>query len=397
VPPATDPYGPSSLSPHFQSVVDPGGQWWGGVEYLLWWVSPGRVSAPLVSTGSPADLVTGVPGTFPGTLGLKTTTVLFGPGNEFDYGATSGARMTLGYWFDCQGSVGIEGRGFVMEQRTSTHTFSANGSGAPVIATPFFNTALGIEDANDIAFPGLFTGLISVASTTQLYGFEVNIVSNLLRSECWNISALGGFRFAGLDESVTRFDATTPSPGNVDFYLNTAFPPPAVTTTTDLFQTHNHFYGGQLGGTVQRNFGKTFFAVSGRVALGDVHEEVHNSGVSALFVGPVGPVSQHGGGLLVLDANTGRFERDTFAVIPEVELKIGYQFNCHCSAYVGYTFMYWSDVVRPGDQIDHLVNANRVPTFAEFNQPGGGPFPRALFNSTDYWAHGVSFGVEFKF
>src|SRR5262249_13913812 len=157
----------------------------------------------------------------------------------------------------------------------------------------------------------------------------------------------------------------------VDFYLNTAFPAPAVTTVHDQFLAYNHFYGGQFGGTITRHFGNAFVSVGGVVAMGATHEEVKASGVSALHVGPVGPVSQTGGGIYVQNSNAERRENDAFAVIPELDVKVGYQFNNHLSVNVGYTFMYWSEVVRPGDQIDHNVNGNRVPVFLSYGLPGG--------------------------
>src|SRR5439155_12510199 len=134
---------------------------------------------------------------FPGALGQPNTRVLLGAGNPFDYDATSGARFTLGYWFDRHGSVGLEGRGLILEQRSSRSRFSSNGSGSPLIGVPFFNTTLNREDWEDIAFPLLFVGAIDVASTSQLYGGEVNFVGNLLRDECWNVDVFGGVRYLG--------------------------------------------------------------------------------------------------------------------------------------------------------------------------------------------------------
>jgi hypothetical protein len=49
--------------------------------------------------------------------------------------------------------------------------------------------------------------------------------------------------------------------------------------------------------------------------------------------------------------------------------------------FAAYDFLYLSEVVRPGDQIDH----NLVPS------------PLPIFNRTDFWAQGVSFGLEVKF
>jgi hypothetical protein len=54
-------------------------------------------------------------------------------------------------------------------------------------------------------------------------------------------------------------------------------------------------------------------------------------------------------------------------VVPEVGVKVGYQVTPHLRAQVGYDFLYWSDVVRPGSQIDPLINTNLIPPAT----PGG--------------------------
>jgi hypothetical protein len=378
------------LTPHWPGIVQPECQWYGGLEYLLWWSKRGPLDTPLVTTGSLADA-------FPGALGQPNTSALLNMGNPFDYETTSGVRMTLGYWFDRQGTFGIEGTGLILEQRSSNHFFSSNGSGAPLLGSPFFNTLLGRQDFNDIAIPLTAVGTIDVSSSTQLYGFELNTISNLYRDDCWSADVVVGFRWLGLDEHLVFQDATTGAPGVTSFFDGVAFPPPAITTNTDNFTTHNHFYGANIGGRFEYKTGNVLLGAGVRVGLGDTNEVIDTHGFSTLRVGPVGPVAVTGGGIYAGPNNSGKFEQDTFAWVPEVDLKIGYQFNCHCSAFVGYTFMYWSDVVRPGDQIDNRVNPTKVPTFAAFGGAGGGPNPLPFFSTTDYWIQGVSFGVEIKF
>src|SRR4051794_20088600 len=65
-------------------------------------------------------------------------------------------------------------------------------------------------------------------------------------------------------------------------------------------------------------------------------------------------------------------------------------------ATAGYTFQYVSDVVRPGDQIDRGINPVQAPAITGVpNAPLTGPArPAPLINSTDFWAHGVNFGLE---
>jgi hypothetical protein len=390
------PGGDCCGAPHWHEIVDPTSPWYGGAEYLLLWSKNGPVDFPLVTIGSTADKVGGA-------LGQPNTVVLFPAGDPLDFGATSGARMVLGYWFDRQGSFGLEGVGMVMEQRANTSRFTSNGSGAPLLGQPFLNTGAGINakaglsDFNDSAMPLVAVGGVDVVARSQLYGFEVNAVTNLLRDDSWNVDVFGGFRWLGLDESLIITNASVAAPGFVSFFENTAFPPPAVTSSLDNFTTHNHFYGANIGGRLDYKTNNWLFGVALRVGLGDVREEVDVKGFSSLFVGPVGPVSTVPTGFLAGPNNSGRFTEDTFGVVPQVDLKVGYQFNSHLSAYVGYMFLYWSDVVRPGSQIDPNVNPNKVPTFVDLGQPGGTQNPLPQFSHSEYWIQGVSFGVEVKF
>ena len=68
-------------------------------------------------------------------------------------------------------------------------------------------------------------------------------------------------------------------------------------------------------------------------------------------------------------------------------------------AFVGYNFLYWSNVIRPGDQIDTVIDVNRVPRFVP---PGvivpdaGVQRPAVLFRETDFWAQGINFGVQYR-
>jgi hypothetical protein len=103
-----------------------------------------------------------------------------------------------------------------------------------------------------------------------------------------------------------------------------------------------------------------------------------------------GPISVLPNALFAKASNIGRTKADAFAVVPEVNLNIGYEFNSNLMAYVGYNFLYWSDVIRPGDQIDPNVN-----TLFPINI--GAPFPARKFDHTDFWAHGVNFGVALRF
>ncbi len=65
---------------------------------------------------------------------------------------------------------------------------------------------------------------------------------------------------------------------------------------------------------------------------------------------------------------------------------------------VGYSFLYVSSVARPGDQIDRVINPNTSPAIGS-NFSGAvssPPHPALNVQSSDFWAQGLNFGLEFR-
>jgi large repetitive protein len=65
------------------------------------------------------------------------------------------------------------------------------------------------------------------------------------------------------------------------------------------------------------------------------------------------------GGFLVLPSNIGTHQTSRFSVVPEVGVNLGYAITPGVRVSIGYTFMFWTQVVRPGDQIDLRVNTTQ--------------------------------------
>ena len=134
-----------------------------------------------------------------------------------------------------------------------------------------------------------------------------------------------------------------------------------------------------------------------KVALGDMHEQVSINGATSITSATPGVAPRtFNSGLLALSSNSGTFTRDRFAVVPEVGLRVGYQVTNNLRVFVAYNFLYISEVVRPGDQIDRILNTNLIPPFSPA-APAGPVHPVVPFKSTDLWVQGVSFGLEWRY
>ena len=106
------------------------------------------------------------------------------------------------------------------------------------------------------------------------------------------------------------------------------------------------------------------------------------------------------GGLLARSTNSGRHYGNSFCVIPELQVNVGWNVTSWLRAYVGYDFLFISNVVRPGNQIDPYVNTNLLPGFSGGKvlppTPGGPYRPAFQMNRTDFWAQGVTAGVQVR-
>jgi hypothetical protein len=345
---------------------------WVRSEYLLWWVKNSPTPA-LVSTGGPQDAT-------PGAIGQPLTRILYGDSGA-NYGANSGFRFTLGGWLNCEQTFGFEGSGFVFERRSAGFSAASNGAGIPPLYSPVFRADLSREGVYRIADPAAgFAGGVSVNSQSRLWGAEANALANVMRRNGMSIDLLAGFRYADLAESLT-IDTNSTDLVN-----------PINDITHDRFATRNQFYGGQVGARIGLQSGRASVDLVGKVAIGVNHQFVDING-STTESGVAGNPGTFPGGIYTQPSNLSRSAHNQFAVLPEGQVRVGYQINSHIRATVGYDYLYWNQVVRPGSQIDRSIN----PTQSLGGTLTGPALPAAQFNRTDYWSQGVTFGLEFRY
>lgn len=363
-----------------------GSRVWASAEYLLWWVKDGPLSAPLVTTGSPNDPIQGA-------LGQPNTRVLFG-GSGLDYGAFSGGRFTLGGWLSTDAIVGVEASGFFLEQKTVRFNAASDAGGNPPLFFPYFSALANAERSITIASPGsatvpAFSGNVAISSASRLWGSEVNGVILGWSSPRFEMVFLAGFRYLDLQENLD-IDNTTSAIG-LD----------RTDILHDGFDTHNQFYGGQLGTRFSFQRDRLSLDVTAKVALGSTHEVVNVNGGIAQFGANAPSPGAFPGGLYTQPTNIGTQARDQFGVLPEVQVKLGYDLTSRLRAFVSYDFLYWNDVVRPGNQIDRSLNLTQSNVFATDAgvTPGlvGPSRPAPQFSRSDFWAQGVTFGVEYRY
>jgi hypothetical protein len=345
----------------------PPGDYWVRTEYLLWFLKGDHVP-PLVTAGpSGSGAVLGQPGV--GTV--------FG-GTTENQGSYSGARFTSGVWLWGCAAFGVEGTYFFLSNRSVNYLGGSSGQpGAPDLGRPFVNAVTGQPGALLVGAAGVDFGYVKAHADTELQGAEALGVWNVCRNGNVTLDIVGGLRYQEVGEVVSVADAAS-----------LVVMPALATISTDEFSVRNHFYGGELGARAKFSWRALSLTVSEKVALGANCPNITIAG-GTFQVTQAGIGAAVGGGVLAQPSNIGNHSADTFSLVNETTIEAGWQLNDCIQAFLGYSLLYASSVVRGGDVIDVNVNLNPA---------AGGPV-RPVFapRQSDFTVHGVSVGLKLTF
>jgi hypothetical protein len=372
------PYGPQGYTPppysHRLLNSDPDNpNFWIGVEALIWWAKEQPLPVPVITTGPASQ------GANAGALGAPGTTSLDG---RLGYGAEGGSRLFAGGWFNSSHTIGMDGSLLFMGQFGSSFSaYDRSGLGNTVINEP----VNGAPFVTQVSAPGVQTGGVEVDATSRFWGADINGLINLVRCNGWTWNVTGGFRYYQLNESLdivsnSSLFVNTTYTDNMGNVLATA-PPGSTVTVIDHFGTRNDFYGGQIGMQLQYNYERLFISAVGKLAIGSTQESVTVSGTTNVYPVNGQPVSLGGGNYATIQA--GRYSVNRFALAPELQLNLGYQFTPFMRGTIGYDFLFLSSVLRPGNQID--------------NNFDGVNHPLVPMTSSTFWMQGINIGLTFTF
>ncbi|RIK75621.1 MAG: hypothetical protein DCC67_15060 [Planctomycetota bacterium] len=380
-------------------------------EYLLWWID-GMPIPPLVVRGEANN--NGTPGD-PDDDFFDNAFVVFGDEDVLEE-SRSGGRITIGYWLDDYGQWAVEGDYFSFGE-IQTHFVDGGDGTFPIVGRPFIDATTGLPAVEDVSFPGIRGDVTAdVTSTFQSAGlrFRRNLccvagapecgdavqcgstVSGCLTGGCGtpvggdtplarffnrgtrHIDVTYGVRWAQLEEGLNIREDLQTTDATTTFVV------------VDDFATSNEFVGGELGFIWDWQYRRWSVESLLRLGIGNTRQRVAINGFT-LNNGEFGV-----GGLLAQESNIGNYERNEFSVLPQIGVTLGYMITDRLKLTGGYTLLYWSRVVRPGEQIDLEVNPGNLP-FANPPDADGLPArPEFVFRDTSIWAHGLNVGLEYQ-
>jgi hypothetical protein len=308
---------------------------------------------------------------------LPDATVLFG-NQTLNTGLHAGSRMAFGLWLDNCEESGLEFSYLLLGENTQTYTNSSVG--VPILARPFFDVSTGAESSHVIAYPNApnaTSGTFNASSTENFQGAEALWRRAIVRGNDGRIDFLAGYRYQSLTDGLEIADVA--NTGGTTASISVA----------DSFHTRNDFNGADLGFSTQWHRNRWTLDTLLKMGIGQTHSEVLINGGTV-----VNSTVVYQGGLLAQQSNIGLHDSQQFSVMPEIGFTLGYDLSPRLKATLGYSLLYWSNVARPGDQIDLNIDSRQFPP-----AQAGGPFEKPAFvlHTSDFWAQGVNLGLDYRF
>ncbi|MFN4259804.1 MAG: BBP7 family outer membrane beta-barrel protein [Gemmataceae bacterium] len=395
---------------------------WVNGEYLLWKVSNPRV--PLVNLNRSGVVPISTNQTIIDQAGTVSSNLVFDnelnvavgivsgvPGGQtLEYEFQPGFRVQTGLWFDPWKNLGVELGFMYLGQKDVTYTSQTSQFTGTSFDTGLTNEITLIPVAGSLftenvstVLPVVFQALpgsavvLSGKAQTRLYGLEANARTGDYGVPGLFFDFLAGFRFINFDEALiqservilnTQFASNQP-PTTVNG--NTEFPAELIPFNLDILlndsiKTRNQFYGGQVGTQVEGWVGRFFFGGIVKVAAGHMHQSVDLLGFNNI---------NSDGGLFVQAIDNGRHTRARAAWLTEFTIKGGAQIG-PARAWIGYNWLYISNVARAGQQIVFSETQTSLRV-GETSVPVNVLSPGFRFTDNNLWINGLNFGAELRF
>lgn len=331
-------------------LANPMAGFWVRAEYLHLWMN-GQQAPPLVTTS-----LDGTARDDAGVLGLASTTTLYG-GNEIGDNDRSAGRIEIGRYLGVVDGLAISASYLFTDDVTDR--FSAGVGDFAILGRPFIDVSPGGvgQNAELASFPNELAGNVDVMARTSFAAADVLLRGVLICERDRQMEGFVGYTYLNLDDDLTISDSKRVIGGGGGLVVGTTL------DELDAFSTANDFHGAALGVRSQTCYGGWSIATMLKLGLGSTRSQWTARGATTTSV----PLAAGGSdvvtrntGLLVQDSNRGSRSRNEFSVAPELRLLVSRRMNQDWSVNVGYHLLYWSRVLRAGQQIDPMLNLTQL-------------------------------------
>ncbi len=291
----------------------------------------------------------------------------------------SGGRLTWGYWFTPEHQTAIQVNFFEIDGHNLRYAGPATGTTVKRAVTS--GSAWQVEPQPFAKYPELEFQSLTARSDMDLLGTE------LLWRQVWRGTGtsrcdwLAGYRYVRLYDGLSLSESWATPDDSTDNALD------IDALRVDDLNSKNEFHGGELG-LIGRWWGCRWAVQTlGKIAIGGTRTTTRLAATETIAVGNSLTVNTltdpttDAGRTLVYPSSTNQYAQSQFAAVAELGLRVEYAMTKQCRASLGYSLMYWSRVARVLDAISPMAGIS-----SEF-----------AFHNDDFWAHGLTAGLQYDF
>lgn len=367
-----------------------------------------------------------------------------------DYGIQSGTRITAGWVLEQDSGLAVTGN-FILLPKTTYQLSSATGiSEFPLLLQTGFNNTLNFILPPVVVgdSPTLTTQDYSVVLARQVnstvfanvsnyvVGGEIDVRGRDLYMGDMAFSGVLGFRYfqfkesLGVDSQYTIFrpngvdDTQSFTAGNgsgssttttVPTLLNYPNPIYIQSASNDSIKVYNHFIGPQIGFNGEFRHNRWSVFGTGKLGIGVLHQVAKiQSNTTQTITSELATQNSSGqittttttnttnsaGGLLFSPYDNTKYDRNQFGLLPEINVKLGYDVTDRLKFTVGYDFLLLANVLRAPQQTQ-IVPYNNQLNYTANNQnltnTQSLQVPAFQYNTSNLIINGLNIGAQLDF
>ncbi|VTS07456.1 BBP7 family outer membrane beta-barrel protein [Tuwongella immobilis] len=361
---------PSMPSLPLFSYCPPGmPQFWSSLDYLLWWTQ--QTDLPPIAQVIPDALANA-----PAFRAGQAMTLY--PTDSTGTEAMSGIRTVVGGWFSPAQTLAAEVVYFQLFEQGDRFQVESNGS--PVIGRYYVDSQTNLPTLLTFSNPTTGTrGSISADFAQSVHNAEANLMGSIRPYVGDRMMVIAGFRYMDVQQRMNITDRMVNANGS------------AFIQGQESFDVKNRFYGGQVGTKWVWQGKHWSLDTTVKLAVGAMSQNSEIQGMT--MVHTPANTATYAGDILAQSSNIGNRTQTTTALIPELNLKLGYKINSWAQFHAGYDFVFISDMMNLGNLMDTTVNANLIPP----GNPGGPMRPGFPNESDTFWLQGLTLGVSIQY
>lgn len=386
---------PSSPAPAagYEGMDDPAAASQGGnpaAPFYRFWLT-GEYYLATMSNTSYVPLATTSPATSLGLIGRPGTQVV--SGGTQDFGGVSGFRIGGGMWLDGCRAYGVEWNASYLPKQTKS--YSNDGSGASILARPFYDTLLLTENSRLISSTGQFAGSINSEFSNFYWNADITSVMRVLETSEWSLEHLISARYFNIEDTLRITDQSSALGAGTLIYRGLpVLTPGATVSVMDYYSMINRWYGGSAGFRINYNPGRLSASLQFRMGVGANLQSFSTDGITTLRASTTTLASAPG--LTTASSSPGNYTASELSLAPELNIRLGYNITKRIAVTASYQYLYMTNVGRLGDQVSRNVNPLVIPS-SQFFSNTVTTDRNITIRQSDFWLHGFTAGLMLTF